>query len=286
VESNHPTSNVLELPHYTRTTAFNVSWNGTDTDSGIAYYTIDSSTDGVNWTSWIPKTTDNSSVFTGENNKTYYFRSRAVDNVGNEEPIHQHADMQTTVFSSISEVKLDITPNPCKNATAFTVTNPIPLKSAICLVTPEGFEPESMELNSTDGFNWTGGYTIKYGKHFYVEAICTDIYGNTASAFDELTTDKSSPDFVIEISPKTIDNGDLEIKVTPSNALKSEPSVSVSANKTVNVTYLSYSDGTYYYNAKIDTDLNEGEHEVSVTGSGLDSVQSTGSNTFMVRHSG
>lgn len=285
VESTPPSSSVLELPNYTRSSIFTVSWNGTDDDSGIAYYSIDSSTDGNNWTNWIPKTTKNSSVFTGENNVTYYFRSKAVDNAGNEEPIHQQADAKTKVFSGTPEVKLEISPNPCKNATTFTVTYSLPLKSAVCIVSPDGFTSESVELKSEDGYSWTGGYTIKYGKHFKIEAICTDISGNTVSAFDELSVDKSVPDFVIEISPKIIDKGDLEIKVTPSNALRSEPSVSVYANKTVNVTYLSNSDGIYYYRAKIESDLNEGEHEVSVTGEGLDSAQNTGSSTFIIRHS-
>ncbi len=157
--------------------------------------------------------------------------------------------------------------------------------SAVCLVTPDGFGSESVELKSTDGVNWIGSYTIKYGSHFHVEAVCTDIYGNTASAFDVLTVDNSVPDFVIEISPKTIDTGDLEIKVTPSTALDREPSVSIAADRTVNVTYLSQSDGSYYYKAKIDPDINEGEHEVSVTGSGLDSLQITGSSKFVIRHS-
>lgn len=286
VESTPPTSSVLELPNYTKSITFTVSWNGTDDDSGIAYYSIDSSTDGINWENWIQKTTENSSVFTGKNNVTYYFRSKAVDNAGNEEPMHQKADTQTKVFSETPEVKLEISPNPCKNATTFTVNYPLPLKSAVCIVTPNGFASESVELKSTDGFNWTGGYTIKHGKHFDVEALCTEISGDTKSAFDELTVDNSMPDFVIDINPKTIDSGDLEIKVAPSNALKSEPSVSISANKTVDIKYTSYSDGTYYYTAKIDPDLNEGEHSVSVTGSGLDSMQNTGSSTFMVRHSG
>ena len=285
VESTPPTSSVIELPNYTKNTAFTVSWNGTDDSSGIAYYSIDSSTDGINWETWIPRTTSASSIFKGENNKDYYFRSKAVDNAGNEEPVHQKADTQTKVYTGTPEVKLDISPNPCKNATTFTVTYPVPLQAAVCLVTPVGFESESVELKSTDGANWTGGYTIKYGKVFQVEALCTDINGNTASAFDELTVDTSVPDFLIEINPKTIDTGDLEIKVTPSTALTSTPSVSISANETVNVTYLSYSDGTYLYKAKINQ-INEGEHAVYVTGSGLDSIGISGSSTFVVDHPG
>jgi uncharacterized membrane protein len=287
IESTPPTSKVNDLTNYTESNTFDVSWNGTDDSSGIAYYSIDSSTDGTNWNNWIPKTTENSSVFTGESNKTYYFRSRATDNVGNKEPEHQKADAQTKIYTEAPSVELDISPNPCKNATTFTVTYPIPLKAVVCLVTPDGFDAESIELKSIDGgFTWTGGYTINHGKHFRVEAVCTDTNGNVVSALDELNVvDSSAPDYLIEISPKTIDYGDLEIQITPSTALKNAPSVSISGNQSVNVTSVSYSDGIYYFKAKIDSNLNEGEHVVSVSGTGLDSSVAKGSSTFTVKHS-
>lgn len=151
VETVPPTSSVLELPAYTGNKTFAVSWNGTDDISGIAYYSIDSSTDGVNWETWVSKTTDNSSTFTGEHNQTYYFRSKAVDRAGNEEPEHPEPDTFTVVYTGVPKVTLDISPNPCKTATAFTVTYPVPLQSVVCLVTRDGFEPESSELASSDG---------------------------------------------------------------------------------------------------------------------------------------
>jgi uncharacterized membrane protein len=287
VESTPPTSKVLDLPNYTVSNTFDVSWNGTDDSSGIAYYSIDSSTDGTNWNNWIPKTTQNSSVFNGTNNVTYYFRSRATDDVGNREPEHQKADAQTKIYTGTPSVELVISPNPCKNATTFTVTYPLSLQSVVCLVTPDGFDAESIELKSTDGgFTWTGGYTIKHGKHFRVEALCTDINGKTVSVIDELkVVDSSVPDFLIKLSPKTIDYGDLDIEITPSTALTNTPSVSVSGNISVNVTYVSYSDGIYHYKAKIEPEINEGEHEVAVSGIGLDSAEVKGSTIFTVKHS-
>ena len=286
VEAVPPVSNVTELPAFTNTTNFTVYWNGTDEGSGIAYYSIDSSTDGINWKTWIPKTSDNSSVFTGKDNQTYYFRSKAVDKVGNEEANHSEPDTQTQVYTGVPKVMLDISPNPCKTATNFTVTYPVPLQSAVCLVTRDGFEPESTELISSDGVYWTGNYVVSAGNHFYVEAICTDIFGNTVSAFDELFVDDSLSNFTIELTPKTIDVGYLEINVTSSTPLKSKPSVSVSGNPTVNVTYLSYSDGSYYYEARIKSELNEGEHKVYVTGYDLNSERITDNTTFVVDHSG
>lgn len=282
VETIPPVSSVLELPAYINSTTFTVNWNGTDEGSGIAYYSIDSSTDGVNWETWISRTADNSSVFTGKHNQTYYFRSRAVDNAGNKEPEHPVPDAQTKVYTEAPKVMLDIIPNPCKTATAFNVTYPIPLQAAVCLVTRDGFEPESVELTSPDGANWTGGYVVRNGDHFYVEALCTDIFGNTASTFDEIIVDSSMPNFEIEITPEIIDTGILKIEVTPSTALKSQPSVSISANEKVNVTYVSYSDGTYFYEAKINSDINEGKRKVSVTGYDLNSEKLEGNTTFVI----
>jgi hypothetical protein len=277
---------VLELPLFTNSKTFTVSWNGTDDASGIAYYSIDSSTDGVTWDTWISETMDNSSSFTGKDNQTYYFRSKAVDRAGNIEPEHQEPDTRTQVYTGAPRVMLDIFPNPCKTATTFNVTYPVPLQSVVCLITRDGFESESIELTSLDNITWTGNYVVKNGDHFYVEAVCIDAFGNTASAFDEILVDTSIPDFEIEVTPKVIDEGDLEIKVTPSTTLKSKPSVSVSGTPTVNVTYLSYSDGAYYYEARIKSELNEGDHKVSVTGYDLDSEKVGGNATFVVDHSG
>jgi uncharacterized membrane protein len=285
VETVPPVSSVLELPAYTNTTKFTVYWNGTDDVSGIAYYSIDSSADGVNWEPWISKTTDNSSSFTGKDNQTYYFRSKAVDRAGNEEPEHPEPDTQTQVYTGLPRVTLDIVPNPCKTATTFTVTYPVPLQSAVCQITREGFGSESIELTSSDNVTWTGNYIVRNGDHFDVEAVCTDIFGNTISKLDEILVDTSMPNFEIEVTPKIIDEGNLEIKVTPSTALKSKPSVSVSGNQTVNVTYLSYSDGDYYYEARIKSELNEGDHKVYVTGYDLESEKMEGNTTFVVDHS-
>ncbi|AKB38015.1 hypothetical protein MSSAC_3425 [Methanosarcina siciliae C2J] len=287
VETVPPVSSVLELPEYTNSTTFNVYWNGTDNISGIAYYSIDSSMDGVNWETWIQRTADNSSAFAGKHNQTYYFRSRAVDNAGNKEPEHLVPDTRTLVYTGTPKVILDITPNPCKTATTFTVTYPVPLQAAVCLVTRDGFDSESVELTSSDdGIYWTGNYIVNAGNHFYVEAVCTDIFGNTVSTFDEFIVDTSIPDFEIDITPKTIDVGYLKINVTPSTTLKSRPSVSVSGTPAVNVTYLSYSDGSYLYEARIKSALNEGDHKVYVTGYDLDSEKITVNSTFVVDHSG
>ena len=186
-----PKSSVLELPAFTNSASFNVFWNGTDDVSGIAYYSIDSSTDGVNWEPWISRTTNTSSVFVGANNQTYYFRSKAVDYADNKEPAHAESDTKIKVYTETPVVTLNISPNPCIDYTNITVTSPMPLTSVVCRVTPDGFRPQTGELTSTDGLTWTSDYTVRYGKHFSVEAICTDIYGNRIPVYGEIFVDNS-----------------------------------------------------------------------------------------------
>lgn len=286
VEMVPPTSSVIELPAYTNNKTFTVSWNGTDDASGIAYYSIDSSTDGVNWETWISNTTDNSSSFTGKDNQTYYFRSKAVDNAGNMELDHSEPDTQITIYTGTPKVLLDITPNPCKTATTFTVTYPVSLQSVVCLVSGDGFEPDSIELTSSDGVHWVGNYIVRTGNHFSVEAVCTDIFGNTISTLDDLLVDTSIPDFEIEATPKVIDEGKLEIKVKPSTALKYIPSISISPDEDVNITYSGYSDGEYLYTAKIKSETTDGEHTIWISAYDLNSESLEGNTTFTVDHSG
>ncbi len=286
VESIPPVSKVLELQSYMTDEAFTVEWNGTDDGSGIAGYSISYSVDGVNWKPWISKTTANSAIFTGKTNNTYYFRSKAVDRAGNLEPEHSEPDTKTTVHTGLPEITLDITPNPCTEGTWFTVTSSVPLKEQFCIVTTEqSLYSKNVEMTSSDGLIWTGRYVVGPDSRFYVEAVCIDVFGNTMSTFEELFVDNSLPDFEIEISPVSIDKGELEIRVTPSTALKSKPYVSISANEDIDVIYLSYSeDGEYIYTAKIRSDINEGSHKVSVTGYTLDSEKITGSSSFVVEH--
>ncbi len=285
VESVPPVSKVMELTPYTNNETFTVQWDGTDAGSGVAHYSISYSVDGVDWKPWISKTTAKSAVFSGKHNKTYYFRSKAVDNAGNWEGEHDEPDTKTTVHIGLPEITLDITPNPCKEGAWFTVTSSAPLKEQFCLVTFENWDPEFVEMTSSDGLVWRGRYVVEHGDILYVEAVCTDMFYNSLSVFDELLVDISLANFEIEISPESIDKGELEIRVTPSTALKRKPSVSISANEDVDVIYLSYSeDGEYIYTAKIRSDINEGSHKVSVTGYTLDSEKITGSSSFVVEH--
>ena len=100
VDMTSPTSSVDSLALETNTLMFNVSWSGEDTLSGINHYDIqvrDGGGDLDEYEDWLVGTTLTSTDFTGEDGHTYYFQSRATDNVGNEEDYHASADAWTTV---------------------------------------------------------------------------------------------------------------------------------------------------------------------------------------------
>lgn len=82
VDLTPPTSSVSS-PEYATTPHFTVVWSGSDSGSGIAYYDVqyrDALTD--TWQGWLTNTQQTSAVFPGDLDHTYYFRSRACDQVG------------------------------------------------------------------------------------------------------------------------------------------------------------------------------------------------------------
>lgn len=97
VDVTAPSSAVAPLPEEVTSVPFTVSWSGTDSGSGIKHYDVQSKDgDGV-WTDWLVATTLTAADFTGEDDHTYYFRCRAMDNAGNREEYPASADASTTV---------------------------------------------------------------------------------------------------------------------------------------------------------------------------------------------
>ncbi|MBN2393536.1 MAG: hypothetical protein JXR84_22575 [Anaerolineae bacterium] len=81
-----PTSTIRQLPPVTYTPAFTVAWEGQDSESGVWLYDIQVRVgENGTWTPWKSLTTATSAVFTCTDSNTYYFRSRAIDRVGNRE---------------------------------------------------------------------------------------------------------------------------------------------------------------------------------------------------------
>lgn len=98
IDAVAPTVSVNALPTYTFSSAFVVSWSGTDNGgSGIAHYDVQYRTPDGTWQNWQTETTATSAQFTGgHDGVTYRFRARGVDNVGNVQPLGVH-QAETTV---------------------------------------------------------------------------------------------------------------------------------------------------------------------------------------------
>jgi hypothetical protein len=77
----------------------NVSWSGSDSNSGsaIAAYNLYVSVDGGPFAPWLTDTTQTSGTYVGQVGHTYAFISQALDNVGNLEPFHSQADTSTSI---------------------------------------------------------------------------------------------------------------------------------------------------------------------------------------------
>ncbi len=286
IEFELPTSKILDLLEYTNSTDFTVKWNGTDVGSGISYYSIDYSKDNATWYNWILKTGNTSAVFTGTSNNTYYFRSRAVDNAGNKEFEHTGSDTKTTVDITPPTITLTISPNPSSGLTRLTATSSELLAELECLVTPQNFNvgTDIVKMTSTDGFTWTGKYTVRISSNHNVEITGKDLAYNRGSIFGTILADTTLEDFTILITPDPISTGILTIKVTPSVALKSNPSITLKDGSSYNIDLSSptISDDEYTYTATINSTAREGNGTVSVTGYTLDSIKITGSGTFII----
>jgi len=98
-----PSSSVDPLPASQPSLTFTVSWSGEDLTSGVAAYDVQyrDGADGA-WTDWLIGTDLTSASFTGQNDHTYYFRSRARDHADNWEsyPTSPDFDTYTTVYST------------------------------------------------------------------------------------------------------------------------------------------------------------------------------------------
>ena len=81
-----PTSAVAALPPVTTDTKFSVNWSGSDARSGLRWYHVqvrDGNRSDSEWVDWLVNTTKIAELFSGQSGHVYYFRSRAMDKVGN-----------------------------------------------------------------------------------------------------------------------------------------------------------------------------------------------------------
>ncbi|MBI5839740.1 MAG: S-layer homology domain-containing protein [Chloroflexi bacterium] len=86
IDMTPPVSAVAPLFPVTYDTSFSVNWSGSDARSGLRWYHVqvrDGNRSDSEWVDWLVNTTKIAELFSGQSGHTYYFRSRAMDKVGN-----------------------------------------------------------------------------------------------------------------------------------------------------------------------------------------------------------
>jgi hypothetical protein len=98
IDAYAPEASVNPLPAYTTSSTIVITWGGSDSGSGIATYDVQWREAGGSWSTLLEDTTRTSYQANGaQDGKTYEFRARAVDFVGNTQPFPDWAQAQTTI---------------------------------------------------------------------------------------------------------------------------------------------------------------------------------------------
>ena len=111
LDKNAPSSRIKALPEKTTDTIINLSWSGSDNESGIEKYDIYYSQNGSAYMPLLTRTSLNKISFVGKQDSTYAFYSIAIDSVGNKEQ-KTSDDTKTTITFSSEDAS--IYPNPAK----------------------------------------------------------------------------------------------------------------------------------------------------------------------------
>ncbi|MDX1671778.1 MAG: T9SS type A sorting domain-containing protein, partial [Balneolaceae bacterium] len=165
-----PVSQVAALDSLQSDTAFTVSWNGNDSESGVKSYSVFVSENGGAFETWIEQTTDTTAVYNGTDGNEYAFYSIATDFVGFEETEPAGYDAITHILlppgtpvlagpaNSSTDLTLDLTLdwNSVANADSYRIQ----------LSTSSGFSSTVLDTSGVDGteLNISG---LKEGVAYY-----------------------------------------------------------------------------------------------------------------------
>jgi len=145
-----PISQVETINSVTNSSTFNVSWSGSDSHSGINYYTVFVSQNNAEFKPWIT-ISGTQATFSGQMNSSYRFYSIATDKLGNTEAPPATFDASTLV-TSINSVAtsnfFSIFPNPVKDnlRIEFNTAKQVDIKIVIADIQGR----ELLEKHSTD----------------------------------------------------------------------------------------------------------------------------------------
>lgn len=112
IDSSPPIATMTQLPEFTTSPNFTVSWSGDDRGgSGVRSYSVQFRVDGGPWEMLIENTPQTSYQITGAQEfSTYEFRVQATDNVDNVSPWPNSPQTSTTIFFRPVAAVLDFDP--------------------------------------------------------------------------------------------------------------------------------------------------------------------------------
>jgi hypothetical protein len=142
VDNVPPSSTMNALPQYTTSTEFWVSWNGTDSGSGVAKYNLQYQLDGGSWVTLINNTPQTSFLMQNAQTAKYGFRVQAIDYAGNAQAWPSSAQASTAVLVNPLALIRPFSPPIIQTAAPVTFT-----------VSWQGYAPQGTQLT---------GYTVKY----------------------------------------------------------------------------------------------------------------------------
>lgn len=128
VDTVAPNATINPLPPFTFSNTFNVTWGGTDVGSGpnggsgISHFDVEFQLNGGPWQPFATNTTTTlGTVVNAQPGQVYGFRARAVDRVGNSQPLPGSAQSQTII--SLGNPTANIVPfsSPITSQTTFDV---------------------------------------------------------------------------------------------------------------------------------------------------------------------
>jgi predicted GH43/DUF377 family glycosyl hydrolase len=97
LDSTPPATTLVRMPAVSETAVFTVSWTAQDALSGLAGIDIEYREGTGPWMPWLNGTLQTQAPFTGQDLRTYQFRSRSVDRVGNVEDFPGNATLSVRV---------------------------------------------------------------------------------------------------------------------------------------------------------------------------------------------
>ena len=207
-DTTPPTTSLPPLPTYS-SSPIQVSWSGSDPDSGIWYYdtAVLDLTTGSGWQRWLSGTSSLSATYNGAACHTYQFAVRANDNAGNLQDFANAAGATTTVLCGLT-ASTTSSLIPADGVTVSTIniqTQDIAQGRLISLSTSLGTLSSS---SCTTGNGGSCTATISSNSAGIATITATSTGYNTA------TTTVTFSDFTIAASPTPGQNGAWTITVS------------------------------------------------------------------------